>query len=88
MPEFNDHYDKTAAKGLCFQCGEHPVQRLICEKTGIVVDALWCEFCKAIKESMVFQGRVIYFCPEMASFIRYRDGGYGYWRRKGEQTQN
>jgi len=49
-----------------------------------------CVFCwpNHDKESMVFQGRVIYFCPEIASFTRYRDLGYGYWRRKGEQTQN
>ncbi len=42
---FNNQYDKTVAKGLCFNCGERKAKRTWCEKAKIWAESLWCEFC-------------------------------------------
>jgi hypothetical protein len=50
---FNEQYDKTIAKGLCFQCGKNPVQVLFCEKTKTQIETLWCWVCSSSEDEII-----------------------------------
>ena len=44
--DYNEHYDRTALKGICWECHANPANTYVVPGTNIKVTSLWCLDCQ------------------------------------------
>lgn len=50
--DYNDHYDRTALKGLCWECHVNRAHTYVVPGTKIKGESLWCLGCQ-VKLGMI-----------------------------------
>lgn len=56
---YNQHYDNTALKGLCWECHTNPANTYIAPSTTIKVTSLWCLRCQVKLGMIEIESKVI-----------------------------